>query len=114
MIIDVGYMMLYQLQYKCVDVHSYICFGICIGKLFNKDSFFYDLNAFRPSQNNYHFVGNIFKLIFLYENSSTFVQISMEFVCKGPVNKTLPLVHIIVAKPLPMLICITKIHQFLI
>ena len=75
---------------------------------------FYDLNTFKPSQNNYHFVGDIFKLIFLYENSSTSVQIPMEFVCKGPVNKTLPLVHIITAKPLPMYICVPKIHQFLI
>ena len=39
-----------------------------------------------PMHNGRYFVDGIFKLIFLYENSSIFIQISLKFVTIGPMN----------------------------
>ena len=44
------------------------------------------VNTLRPRQDGCHFADNIFKCIFLNENIS--IEISLEFVPKGPINNT--------------------------
>ena len=51
-------------------------------------------NTLRPRQNGRHFPGDIFKCIFLNENAWIAIKISLKFVPKGPINKSLALVQI--------------------
>ena len=44
------------------------------------------VNTFRPRQNGRHFAHDIFKCIFLNENASISIKISLKFVSKGPIN----------------------------
>ena len=42
--------------------------------------------ALRPKQNGQYFADDIFKHIFLNENYDIFIQISLKFVPRGPIN----------------------------
>ena len=71
-----------------------------------------ELNTLRPRQNGCHFADDIFKGIFLNENISIPIKISLKFVPKGPVNNIPALVQIMAwrrpgDKPLsePMMVC---------
>ena len=79
------------------------------------------VNTLRPRQDGRHFADDIFKYIFLNENVSIAIKISLKFVPKGPINNNLALVQIIAwrrpgDKPLsePMMvslpthICVTR------
>ena len=52
------------------------------------------LNTLRPRQNGRHFADAIFKCIFLNENVSIAIKISLKFVPKGPINNIPALVQI--------------------
>ena len=43
-------------------------------------------NPLKPRQNGRHFINDIFKVIFLHENSCIWFQISMPYIRKGPIN----------------------------
>ena len=43
-------------------------------------------NSLRLRQNRRHFADDIFKCIFLNENASIAIEISLKFVPKGPIN----------------------------
>ena len=63
------------------------------------------VNTLRPRQNVRHFPDDIFKRIFLNQNVRIPINISLEFVPKGPINKIPTLVQIMAwrrsgAKPL--------------
>ena len=79
------------------------------------------VNTLRPRQNGRHFADDIFKCIFLNENVSIAIKISLKFVPKGPINNIPALVQIMAwrrpgDKPLsepmmvslPMHICVTR------
>ena len=79
------------------------------------------VNTLRLRQNGRHFPDDIFKCIFLSENVSIAIQISLKLVCKGPINNIPTLVQILAwrcpgDKPLsePMMvsspthICVTR------
>ena len=81
------------------------------------------VNTLRLRQNGRRFADNIFKCIFLNENVSILIKISLKFVPKGPINNIPALVQIMAwhrpgDKPLsesmmvslPMQICITRPH----
>ena len=53
-----------------------------------------DINTLRPRQNGRHFPDNIFKRIFLNQNVRIPIDISLEFVPKGPINNILAVVQI--------------------
>ena len=52
------------------------------------------VNTLRPRQNGCHFADDIFKCIFLNENVSIPIKISMKFVPKGPIKNNPALVQI--------------------
>ena len=79
------------------------------------------VNTLRPRQNGRHFADDIFKCIFLNENVSISIKISLKFVPKGPINNIAALVQIMAwrrpgDKPLsepvmvnlPTHICVTR------
>ena len=79
------------------------------------------LNTLRPRQNGRHFADDIFKCIFLNENVSIAIKISLKFVPKGPIKNIPALVQVMAwrrsgDKPLsePMMvslpthICVTR------
>ena len=85
---------------------------------FSFDSF---LNTLRPRQNGRHFSDDSFKCIFLNENVSIAIKISLKFVPKGPINNIPALVQIMawrrpgdkpISEPmmvsLPTHICVTR------
>ena len=51
-------------------------------------------NTLRPRQNGHRFADNTFKRIFLNENVRILIQISLNFVSKGPINNNPALVQI--------------------
>ena len=53
-----------------------------------------DFNSFPLGQDGYHFADNIFIYIFLNENVSISIQISLKFVPKGPFDNIAALVQI--------------------
>ena len=80
------------------------------------------LNTLRK-QNGQHFTDDIFKLIFINENFSILITISLQFVPKGPINNIRALVQTmawrhpgdkplskLIVVSLPTYICITKIY----
>ena len=80
-----------------------------------------NINTLRLRQDGRHFADDIFKCIFLNENVSIAIKISLKFVPKGPINNNLALVQIMAwrrpgDKPLsePMMvslpthICVTR------
>ena len=52
------------------------------------------INTLRPRHNGRHFADDIFKCIFLNENASIAIKISLKFVPKGPINNIPALVQI--------------------
>ena len=81
----------------------------------------WNINTLRPRQNGHHFPDDIFKCIFLNENTWISIKISLKFVPRGPINNITALVHIMAwrrpgDKPLfePMMvsspthICVTR------
>ena len=52
------------------------------------------LNTLRPRQNGRHFADDTFKRIFVNENVSIFIEISLKFVPKDPINNIPALVQI--------------------
>ena len=46
----------------------------------------YEFNSFRPEQNGRHFPDDIFICIFLNENVSISIDISLKFVPEGRIN----------------------------
>ena len=52
------------------------------------------MRMLRPRQNGRHFTDDIFKCIFLNENVSIAIKISLKFVPKGPINNIPALVQI--------------------
>ena len=65
-----------------------------------------DFNSYPPGQNGRHSAEDIFKSIFLNENVRIFIQLSLKFVPKGPIDSKLSLVLVMAcrlfgAKPLP-------------
>ena len=54
----------------------------------------YVINTLRPRQNGRHFAEDIFKCIFLNENTSVPIKISLKFVPKDPINNIPALVQI--------------------
>ena len=94
--------------------------------LWRKSSWQYwlSLNTLRPIQNGRHFADDIFKCIFLNENTSISISVSLTFVPEGRINNISALVQIMAwrrlgNKPLsePMMvsllthICVTR-HQW--
>ena len=93
-------------------VHKVLCFvAVYCGRF----------NTLRPRQNGRHFADDIFKCIFLNENVSIAIKVSLKFVPKGPINNIPALVQIMAwrrpgDKPLsePMMvslpthICVTR------
>ena len=82
--------------------------------------YFY-INSLKPRPNRRHFADDIFKCIFLNENASIAIKISLKFVPKGPINNTPALVQIMawrrpgdrpLSEPmmvsLPTHICVTR------
>ena len=55
----------------------------------------FNVNTLRPRQDGRHFTDDIFKCIFLNENVSIAIKISLKFVPKGPINNIPTLVQII-------------------
>ena len=51
-------------------------------------------NTLRPRQNGRHFPDDIFKFIFMNENDSIVIKISLKFIPKGPINNIPALVQI--------------------
>ena len=51
-----------------------------------------EINTLRPRQNGRHFADDIFKCIFLNENASIPIEVSLKFVPKSPINNTPALV----------------------
>ena len=51
-------------------------------------------NTLRPRQNGRHFADDIFKCIFINENISISIKLSLKFVPKGPINTIPSLVQI--------------------
>ena len=51
-------------------------------------------NTLRPRQNGRHFADDTFKNIFLNENVTISIKISLKFIPKGPINNIAPLVQI--------------------
>ena len=85
------------------------------------DNTLWNVNKLRPKQNGRHFADDIFKCIFLNENVSIPIKISLQFVPKGPINNFAAFVEIMAwcrpgDKPLsePMIvslpthICVTR------
>ena len=73
------------------------------------------INTLRPRQNGRHFADDTFKCIFVNKNVRIFIEISLKFVPKGPINNIPALVQIMVwrrtgAKPLsePAMLCLPK------
>ena len=79
------------------------------------------VNSLRPRQDGRHFPDDIFKSIFFNENCCIWIQISLKYVPKGPINNSPALVQIMAwrrpgDKPLsePMMvrlpthICVTR------
>ena len=58
------------------------------------------LNTLRPRQNGRHFPDDIFKCIFLNENISISIDISLKFAHKGQINNNPALVQIMVWRQL--------------
>ena len=56
------------------------------------------MNTLRLRQNGCHFADNIFNCIFLNENLSIVIKISLKFVPKGPINNILSLVQIMACR----------------
>ena len=52
------------------------------------------VNTLRPRQNGRHFPDNIFKWIFLNENAWIWINISLKFVPRGPINNIPTLVQV--------------------
>ena len=52
-------------------------------------------NTLRPRQNGRHFPDDIFKWIFLYENVWISINISLNFVPRGPINNIPTLVQVL-------------------
>ena len=52
------------------------------------------LNTVRLRQNGHHLPDDIFKCIFLNENVSVSIKISLKFVPKGPINDITALIQI--------------------
>ena len=80
-------------------------------------------NTLRPGQNGRHFPDDIFKCLFLNENASVSIEISLKFGPKGPINNISALVqimdwHRLSDKPLSelmmvsllTLICVTRLQ----
>ena len=55
-------------------------------------------NTLRPRQNGRHFADDIFKCIFLNENSRISIKISLKFVHKDPINNIPALVQIMACR----------------
>ena len=85
----------------------------------------YFFNTLGPRQNGRHFADDIFKYIFLNENISIAIEISLKFVLKGPINNIPALVQIMawcrpgdkpLSEPLmvslPTHICVTRPQWF--
>ena len=51
-------------------------------------------NTLRPGQNGRHFPDDMFKCIFVNDNVLTFINITLKFVPKGPINNSPALVQI--------------------
>ena len=79
------------------------------------------VTTLRPRQNGRHFADDIFKCIFLNENASIAIKISLKFVPNGPINNIPALVQIMawrrpgdtpLSEPmmvrLPTHICVTR------
>ena len=82
-----------------------------------------NFNTSRPRQNGRHFPDDIFKCLFLNENVSIAITISLKFVLNGPINNIPALVQIMAwcrpgDKPLsesmmvslPTHICVTRLQ----
>ena len=58
------------------------------------DWYLIQFNMLRPRQNGHHVADDLFKCIFLNENVSMLLKISLKFVPKGPINNIPALVQI--------------------
>ena len=52
------------------------------------------INTLMPRQDDRHFAADIFKCIFLKENVSSLIEISLKFVLKGPINNISALIQV--------------------
>ena len=50
------------------------------------------INSISPGQNGRHFANDIFKYIFMNEKSCLFIEVSLKFVLKGPIDNNPALV----------------------
>ena len=55
---------------------------------------FENINSLRSRQNGHHFIVNTFKCFFFNENVWILINISLQFVPKGPINNMAALVQI--------------------
>ena len=72
--------LLYKINYMVADVKETVFQQVWI-------------NTMRPRSNGCHFPNDIFKCIFLNENVSIPIDISLNFVPKGPINTVQALVQ---------------------
>ena len=119
----------FQGKWSCYEegllYHGLLCLGRGWSRLLNMKLFSVPLhlviNTLRLRQNGRHLPDYIFRCIFLNENVSIFIKISLNFVPKGPISNILALVQIMAwcrpgDKPLsePMMvsllmhICVTR------
>ena len=79
--------------YKGLPV--WLCLSVINSKCSKKSAIVHvSLNTFRPRQDGQHCPDDIFKCIFLNENVSILIKISLKFVRKGPINNIPALVQI--------------------
>ena len=82
----------YRAHYDVIVMNDSFFIGDTIHKwLINPDDV---VDTLRPRQNVRHFADDIFKCIFLNENVSIVIKISLKFVPKGPINNIPALVQI--------------------
>ena len=53
-----------------------------------------EINSSLPEQNGHHFADDVLKCIFLNENFLILIQISLQFVRKGPIDNKWTLVQV--------------------
>ena len=80
----------------CLNVLTYCCLVMRYGIADLAQHWFgyWLVITLRPRQNGRHFAEDIFKCIFLNENVSISIKISLKFVPKGPINNIPALVQI--------------------
>ena len=113
--------MVYPIKYVHGFLIRFCGYRYCFSEFVNVIYLHILFNTLRPRQNGCHFPDDIFKWIFLNENVWTWINISLKFVPRGPINNIPTLVQVMAwrrpgDKPLseptmvrlPTRICVTR------